>query len=91
MFCGPFASRGFQFNKVSQYFSENGAMMDKIVFFVFGGDFLTSRTRLTGRTFLGVGIKKDSTLVVESLGLWALTDSNRRPSACKADALNQLS
>ena len=23
--------------------------------------------------------------------LWALTDSNRRPSACKADALNQLS
>ena len=67
MFCGPFASRGFQFNKVSQYFSENGAMMDKIVFFVFGGDFLTSRTRLTGRTFLGVGIKKDSTLVVESI------------------------
>ena len=26
----------------------------------------------------------------ESLS-WALTDSNRRPSACKADALNQLS
>ena len=26
-----------------------------------------------------------------SLPLWALTDSNRRPSACKADALNQLS
>ena len=23
--------------------------------------------------------------------LWALTDSNRRTSACKADALNQLS
>ena len=22
---------------------------------------------------------------------WVLTDSNRRPSACKADALNQLS
>ena len=38
--------------------------MDKIVFFVFGGDFLTSRTRLTGRTLLGVGIKKDPTLVV---------------------------
>ena len=67
MFCGRFASRGFQFNKVSQYFSENGAMMDKIVFFVFGGDFLTSRTRLTGRTFLGVGIKIDPTLVVESI------------------------
>ena len=39
----------------------------------------------------GWGIKKDPTLVVESLALWALTDSNRRPSACKADALNQLS
>ncbi len=25
------------------------------------------------------------------LKTWALTDSNRRPSACKADALNQLS
>lgn len=23
--------------------------------------------------------------------LWELTDSNHRPSACKADALNQLS
>ena len=27
----------------------------------------------------------------ESCFWWALTDSNRRPSACKADALNQLS
>ena len=26
-----------------------------------------------------------------SLLEWELTDSNRRPSACKADALNQLS
>ena len=25
------------------------------------------------------------------LRMWAQTDSNRRPSACKADALNQLS
>ena len=48
--------------------------------------FRTSRTN-----YRWGGIKKDSTLVVESLGLWALTDSNRRPSACKADALNQLS
>ena len=48
--------------------------------------FRTSRTN-----YRWWGIKKDSTLVVESLGLWALTDSNRRPSACKADALNQLS
>ena len=42
--------------------------------------------------FGGVGNKKKTRLlVVESLVLWALTDSNRRPSACKADALNQLS
>ena len=27
----------------------------------------------------------------EGFGLWAHTDSNRGPSACKADALNQLS
>ena len=27
----------------------------------------------------------------QSVWWWALTDSNRRPSACKADALNQLS
>ena len=31
--------------------------------------------------------RKPSELLLE----WALTDSNRRPSACKADALNQLS
>ncbi len=29
--------------------------------------------------------------MLQDLHLWALTDSNRRPSACKADALNQLS
>ena len=31
--------------------------------------------------------------IIQSLAisLWELTDSNRRPSACKADALNQLS
>ena len=34
--------------------------------------------------------KKDINDVL-SVCLWALTDSNRRPSACKADALNQLS
>ena len=28
--------------------------------------------------------------MLQDLYLWALTDSNRRPSACKADALNQL-
>ena len=37
-------------------------------------------------------IKKRSLNIVERPSpLWALTDSNRRPSACKADALNQLS
>ena len=39
--------------------------------------------------------KKNNRLVIndfQSVFLkWALTDSNRRPSACKADALNQLS
>ena len=33
--------------------------------------------------------KKRGKLMFSSM--WALTDSNRRPSACKADALNQLS
>ena len=28
---------------------------------------------------------------INAFALWSLTDSNRRPSACKADALNQLS
>ena len=37
-------------------------------------------------------IKKGlSTFVERPSPLWALTASNRRPSACKADALNQLS
>ena len=54
--------------------------MDKIVFFVFGGDFLTSRTRLTGRTFLGVGIKKDPTLVVESI--FVGVDGFEPPTLC---------
>ena len=34
--------------------------------------------------------KLDLTMFL-SLFLWALRDSNPRPSACKADALNQLS
>ena len=36
-------------------------------------------------------IHKKKELNSKFLFLWALTDSNRRPSACKADALNQLS
>ena len=34
--------------------------------------------------------KKSYRLFIGSF-LWALTDSDRRPSACRADALNQLS
>ena len=35
--------------------------------------------------------KSGQVCVTCPLIVWALTDSNRRPSACKADALNQLS
>ena len=35
--------------------------------------------------------KQKTTQKLSGLWLWELTDSNRRPSACKADALNQLS
>ena len=35
--------------------------------------------------------KKGEPLKILLCLTWALTDSNRRPSACKADALNQLS
>ena len=35
--------------------------------------------------------KNAGQIVRHSVLMWALTDSNRRPSACKADALNQLS
>ena len=38
-----------------------------------------------------MNLKKQIPKLVVSGLLWALTDSNRRPSACKADALNQLS
>ena len=37
------------------------------------------------------GTKKGEPLKILLYLTWALTDSNRRPSACKADALNQLS
>ena len=41
---------------------------------------------------LPLGTKKKNRQAPEVLVYWwALTDSNRRPSACKADALNQLS
>ena len=37
------------------------------------------------------GTKKNRQVPEVLVYWWALTDSNRRPSACKADALNQLS
>ncbi len=42
---------------------------------------------------ISVNTKKATTFYRNRLiyNVWALTDSNRRPSACKADALNQLS
>ncbi len=36
-------------------------------------------------------IKKTCIRVIQVMFLWALRESNPRPSACKADALNQLS
>ena len=45
-----------------------------------------------GSSFLCPGRVKKKPCIVQGFSLlWALTDSNRRPSACKADALNQLS
>ena len=35
--------------------------------------------------------KPHNLLIMRLLNLWELRDSNPRPSACKADALNQLS
>ncbi len=35
--------------------------------------------------------EKNNPRYAQVLASWTLTDSNRRPSACKADALNQLS
>ena len=40
---------------------------------------------------VGLDAKKSCTYFICATFLWTLTDSNRRPSACKADALNQLS
>ena len=54
-----------------------------------------TRKKFASHHFSPRHITKKSThdIVVSAsfLRLWALTDSNRRPSACKADALNQLS
>ena len=45
----------------------------------------------TSTTRRGWGEKKNgSAHVVRNRSLWAVRDSNPRPSACKADALNQL-
>ena len=50
--------------------------------------------RSSGATQGSQGIRKTKTTplgVVFVSDLWELRDSNPRPSACKADALNQLS
>ena len=50
------------------------------------------QARQTHKTSKPIKQKKDATSCkATSYYVWALTDSNRRPSACKADALNQLS
>ena len=36
-------------------------------------------------------VQKNNLRIAQASLSWTLTDSNRRPSACKADALNQLS
>ena len=47
--------------------------------------------RLASELAAGYKTKKDVFRHLLAVVLWELTDSNRRPSACKADALNQLS
>ena len=44
-----------------------------------------------GQPFKGPLQHKNRSLSQSVFVLWGLTGSNRRPSACKADALNQLS
>ena len=39
----------------------------------------------------GFETKKGAFLLLQKPNMWELGDSNPRPSACKADALNQLS
>lgn len=46
--------------------------------------------RCVASLFINRGRKK-GLFSRKDLFSWAITDSNRRPSACKADALNQLS
>ena len=53
--------------------------------------FLFLYSRLTSKLAAGYKTKKDVFRHLLAVVLWELTDSNRRPSACKADALNQLS
>ena len=48
-------------------------------------------SRLANKFAAGYKTKKDVFRHLLAVVLWELTDSNRRPSACKADALNQLS
>ena len=56
-----------------------------------GGNYARNLT-LTSKSYqITIGNKKNRQAPEVLVYWWALTDSNRRPSACKADALNQLS
>ena len=48
-------------------------------------------TQLSSRCFFVRFENCQIEVEINAFALWSLTDSNRRPSACKADALNQLS
>jgi hypothetical protein len=52
---------------------------------------MSNKTNLNQPETIGMSYKTKRLPPEEVTSLWALTDSNRRPSACKADALNQLS
>ena len=62
-----------------------------------GGLLVENSKKSTCCVYLIICFRKEGKLIKRKslakarLSLWALTDSNRRPSACKADALNPLS
>ena len=57
--------------------------------FIYLSNILTRNA--TSRSDVPTGKSKRAFSLDKTLLRWAITDSNRRPSACKADALNQLS
>ena len=75
------------------FFHEGLLIPYLIVFFSFNAFVQKPLQLLSMKCFLWFESKKKDPSSVDdrSFRKWALTDSNRRPSACKADALNQLS